>query len=95
MISASFDDGSLLAVAALRPLGVEGHDAEAVGAVLVAPQGEAAQLHEALLSTEYGPDGRARRLGLELYESSTDPPIRVVADRVAEARDDADGKRRR
>ena len=85
LISASFDDGSLLAVAALRPLGVEGHDAEAVGAVLVAPQGEAAQLHEALLSTEYGPDGRARRLGLELYESSTDPAVRVVADRVAGA----------
>ncbi len=51
------------------------------------------ELHEALLSTEYGPDGRARRLGLELYESSTDRPIRVVADRVAEARDDADGER--
>ena len=93
MISASFDDGSLLAVAALRPLGVEGHDAEAVGAVLVAPQGEAARLHEALLSTEYGPDGRARRLGLELYESSTDPPIRVVADRVADAGEDTDGER--
>ena len=92
VISARFDDGSLLAVAALRPLGVEGHDAEAVGAVLIAPQGEAAELHEALLSTEYGPDGRARRLGLELYESSTDPPIRVVADRIAEARDDSAGR---
>ena len=53
-----------------------------------APQGEATQLHEALLSTEYGPDGRARRLGLELYEDPTDPPVRVVADRVAEARQD-------
>lgn len=93
LISASFDDGSLLAVAALRPLGVEGHDAEAVGAVLVAPQGEAARLHEALLSTEYGPDGKARRLGLELYESSTDPPIRVVADRVADAGENADSER--
>lgn len=87
VISAGFDDGALLAVAALRPLGVEGHDAEAVGAIMLPPEGEAAQLHEALLSTEYGPDGRARRLGLELYESSTDPPIRVVADRVAEPRD--------
>ena len=77
MISASFDDGALLAVAAVRPAGVEGHDAEAVGAVLVAPDGEATRLHEALLSTEYDADGRARRLGLELYEGPGEPPVRV------------------
>jgi hypothetical protein len=47
------------------------------------------QLHEALVSTEYGPDGRARRLGLELYEGATEPPIRVMADRLTEARQDA------
>jgi hypothetical protein len=90
VISASFEDGALLAVAAVRPAGSEGHDAEAIGAALVAPEGEATQLHEALLSTEYGPDGRARRLGLELYEGATEPPVRVVADRVADARQDAD-----
>jgi hypothetical protein len=92
VISASFDDGALLAVAALRPRGAAGHDADAVGAVLVSPQGEVAQLHDALLSTEYGPDGGARRLGLELYEESTGPPIRVVADRVADARQGAGGE---
>jgi hypothetical protein len=86
VISASFDDGALLAVAALRPRGAAGHDTDAVGAVLVSAQGEVAQLHDALLSTEYGPDGRARRLGLELYEGSSGPPIRIVADRVADAR---------
>jgi hypothetical protein len=86
VISASFEDGSLLGVAALRPREAAGHDADAVGAVLVSAEGQAARLHEALLSTEYGPDGRARRLGLELYEDSTHPPLRVVADRVAEAR---------
>ncbi|MEK6327937.1 MAG: hypothetical protein AABM66_10530 [Actinomycetota bacterium] len=86
VISASFDDGALLAVAALRPREAVGHDAEEVGAVLVSPQGEATKLHEAFLSTEYGPDGRARRLGLELYEEPTEPPVRVVADRIAEAR---------
>jgi hypothetical protein len=92
VISASFDDGALLAVAALRPRGAAGHDADAVGAVLVSAQGEMAQLHDTLLSTEYGPDGRARRLGLELYEGSTGPPIRIVADRVADAHQGAGGE---
>jgi hypothetical protein len=89
VISASFEDGALLAVAAVRPEKAKGHDAEAVRAALVAPQGEVTQLHEALVSTEYGPDGRARRLGLELYEGATEPPIRVMADRLTEARQDA------
>jgi hypothetical protein len=86
VISASFDDGALLAVAALRPPGAAGHDADAVAAILVSPEGEATELHHALLSTEYGPDGSARRLGLELYGDPADPPTRVVADRVAETR---------
>jgi hypothetical protein len=89
VISAGFDDGALLAVAALRPRGAAGHDADSVGAVVVSAQGEVAQLHDALLSTEYGPDGRARRLGLELYGDPTGPPIRIVADRVADARQGA------
>jgi hypothetical protein len=92
VISARFDDGALLAVAALRPRGAAGHDADAVGAVLVSAEGEVAQVHEALLSTEYGPDGSARRLGVELYGDSTGPPIRVVADRVADARPGASGE---
>ena len=85
LISATFDDGALLGVAALRPQGAAGHDADEIGAILISPEGEVAQLHDALLSTEYGPDGRARRLGLELYESPSGPPIRIVADRVADA----------
>ena len=92
VISASFDDGALLAVAALRPRAATGHDADAVGAVLVSAQGEVTRLHDALLSTEYGPDDKARRLGLELYQDSTGPPIRIVADRVADARQDAAGE---
>jgi hypothetical protein len=86
VISASFEDGALLGVAALRPREAAGHDADAVGAVLVSPEGEVARPYEALLSTEYGPDGKARRLGLELYEEPTDPPVRVVADQLAQPR---------
>ncbi len=41
--------------------------------------------HEALLSTEYGPDGTARRLGLELYRDPAGPPVRIAADRIAGA----------
>jgi hypothetical protein len=89
VISASFDDGALLGVAAVRARGAAGHDADAVGAVVVSAQGEVAQLPDALLSTEYGPDGKARRLGLELYGDPTGPPIRIVADRVSDARQSA------
>ncbi len=92
VISASFDNGAMLGVAALRPRGSAGHDADAVAAVLVSPEGEVARPHEALLSTEYGPDGRARRLGLELYEDPTGPPLRVVADRVADPHPSASGE---
>jgi hypothetical protein len=92
LISATFDDGALLAVAALRPRGAAGHDADAVGAILVSAEGEVTRPHEALLSTEYGPDGTARRLGLELYEDSAGPPVRIAADRIAGAGDRAGGE---
>jgi hypothetical protein len=91
VISASFEDGALLAVAALRPREAEGHDADAVGAILISPEGEVVRLHEVLLSTEYGRDGRARRLGLELYERSDGPPIRVAADRDGTVEGEARG----
>jgi hypothetical protein len=93
VISAGFEDGAILAVAALRPRETAGHDAEAVGAVLLSAEGDATQVHEALLSTEYGPNGKARRLGLELYEGPADPPIRVAADRLAEGREGPGGER--
>ena len=93
LISAVFDDGALLGVAALRPRGAAGHDADAVAALLVSAAGDVSRPHEALLSTEYGPDGTARRLGLELYEDSAGPPIRIVADTVGEPHEDTGAKR--
>ena len=89
LISATFDDGALLAVAALRPRGAAGHDADAVGAILVSAEGEVTRPHEILLSTEYGPDGTARRVGLELYQDLGGPPVRIAADRIAGAGDGA------
>src|SRR3954447_18677775 len=93
LISATFDDGALLAVAALRPRGAAGHDADAIGAIIVSPEGEVTRPREALLSTEYGPDGRARRLGLELYEEAGGPPVRIVADCINDAREGAGDER--
>lgn len=91
LISASFDDGALLAVAALRPRDAEGHDADAVGAVLISADGDVVVLHDVLLSIEYEADGSARRIGLELYEGADGPPIRVAADRVGTVEATSDG----
>jgi hypothetical protein len=62
-----FADGGLLALTALRPAGAEGHGEEEVAAVLCGPDGAPAEVSEALLSTEYGPDGVQRRATLELW----------------------------
>jgi hypothetical protein len=94
VISAGFDDGALLAVAALRPKEADGHDADAVGGALISAEGDVIRLHEVLLSVEYGPDGSPRRLGLELYEGADGPPIRVAADRVETVEAPSGGKAR-
>jgi hypothetical protein len=93
LIAASFEDGSLLAVAALRPREADGHDADVLEGVTVSPQGDAVRLQEVLLSAEYGPNGEPRRLGLELYEGVDGPPVRVGADRLATAEQAATGDR--
>jgi hypothetical protein len=82
LIAAGFEDGGLLAVAALRPREADGHDADILEGVMVSPQGDAVHLEEVLLSAEYGPDGKARRLGLELYKGSDGPPLRASANRL-------------
>jgi hypothetical protein len=79
VLSARLDDGRLLAIAALRPAGAAGHGEELVAGAL----GDAEsfeQLEETLLSTEYGPDGKPRRIGLELYASEDGLPLRIAGD---------------
>jgi hypothetical protein len=62
-----FSDGGLLAVSAVRaPMSAE-HGEEQVTAVLCDPDGAPVEVSEALLSTEYGPDGVQRRATLELW----------------------------
>jgi hypothetical protein len=79
VLSARFDDGRRLALAAIRPTGAEGHGEEAVFGVLFS-EGEAEALSEVLLSAEHGPDGAVRRVGLELYRGEDGLPIRVAGD---------------
>lgn len=66
-IGVVFSDGGLLAVSAVRPVGTGGHGEETVAAVLCGPDGAPVEVSEALLSTEYGPDGVQRRATLELW----------------------------
>jgi hypothetical protein len=66
-IGIAFTDGGLLALSAVRPEGVEGHGEETVAAVLCSADGAPVDVSEALLSTEYGPDGVQRRATLELW----------------------------
>jgi hypothetical protein len=72
-----FSDGGLLAVSAVRaPMSAE-HGEEQVTAVLCDPDGAPVEVSEALLSTEYGPDGVQRRATLELWLDEEDAqPVR-------------------
>jgi hypothetical protein len=85
VLTARLADDRALAFAALLPAGAEGHGEEIVAAAL-GPPGEFAGLERALLSTEYGPDGLPRRVGLELYGSEDAIATRIAADVSATAR---------
>lgn len=83
VLSARFDDGRLLGVAALRPAGAEGHGEEVVAAAMVNAEGTVEPVSEALLSVEYGGDGTPRRAGLELYRNEGSMPLRAAGDASA------------
>jgi len=76
-IGIAFTDGGLLALSAVQPAGSAGHGEESVAAVLCDPDGAPVEVSEALLSTEYGPDGVQRRATLELWLDEEDgQPLR-------------------
>jgi hypothetical protein len=88
VLSAGLDDGRLLALAALRPAGAEGHGDEVISGALGTP-GSAGALEEVLLSTEYGPDGLPRRVGLEVHEAGAEISTRFAAGVDATSRSDS------
>lgn len=79
VLSAVLADGGMFTLAALRPTGSNGHDAETIRAILAGEDG-VDQIDEALLSTEYGADGRPRRITLELYPEPDSYPLRAAGD---------------
>jgi hypothetical protein len=62
-----FSDGGLFALTAARPARSESHGDEQIAAILCDPDGAPVAVSEALLSTEYGPDGVQRRATIELW----------------------------
>jgi len=93
VLTARLGDGRGLALVALRPAGARGHGDDAVAGLLIA-DGETESLAEALISTEYGPDRRVRRVGLELYRHEDGLALRVAADATATEERDEGGVRR-
>ena len=79
VLSGRFEDGRTIAIAAVRPVGTGGHGDELIAGALGDDEGFE-RLEQVLLSTEYGPDGLARRIGLELYRPSSELPLRIAAD---------------
>jgi hypothetical protein len=85
-IGIAFADGGLLALTALRPEGSRGHGDEVVAAVLCDPDGAPVEISEALLSTEYGPDGVQRRATLELWlDDGAGQPLRGAGTLISAA----------
>jgi hypothetical protein len=84
LLSGRLGDRRLLAVAALRPAEAEGHGDEVVAGASGSVD-SLERLGETLLSTEYGPEGEPRRIGLELYRADGGMPLRVAGDATAVA----------
>ena len=83
LISAALEDGTLVAVAAVRPAGAEDHGSDAVAGVVGDAEGDLSPLEESLISTEFGPDERPRRIGLELYRDAESAPLRIAGEVAA------------
>jgi hypothetical protein len=82
-----FSDGGLLALSAVRPQGSSGHGDEQVAAVICGPDGAPVEVSEALLSTEYGPDGVQRRVTLELWiDGDEAQPLRGAGTLISAAK---------
>jgi hypothetical protein len=89
VLTARFEDDRCLALVAIHPADADAHGGDAIAGVVVS-DGEPEALAEALMSTEYGPTGEIRRLGLELYRDEDGLALRVAAD-VTAAEEHVDG----
>jgi hypothetical protein len=91
-----FSAGGLLALSAVRPRGAGGHGEEEIAAVLCGADGAPVEVSEALLSTEYGPDGVQRRATFELWvEDEDEQPLRGAGTLISATSVDHGGLRGR
>jgi hypothetical protein len=81
LVSAVFEDGTILGVAAIRPREARGHGDDAVAARFLDAEGTRTATSDALLSVEYDSARVPRRLGIELWPGADSPPLRIAADR--------------
>ena len=93
VLSGRLGDGRTLAIAALRPVHASGH-AEESTAGLIGPGADLEPLREILFSTEYGPEGRPRRIGLELLAGDSELPLRLAGDAREASSDSREGMAR-
>jgi hypothetical protein len=81
VLSAAFDDGTTIGLAAIRARSAAGHGEEDLAGFIARPDHDPIEIPEALISTEYDSDGSVRRAGLELWIRESGPPARAAGDR--------------
>lgn len=81
VLSAGFDDGTAIGLAARRARTAAGHGDEDLAGFIARPDHDPIEIPEALISTEYDSDGRVRRAGLELWIREGGPPARAAGER--------------
>ena len=93
VLTARLGDERVLGLVALRPAGARGHGEELVTGA-VGDGTSFAQLEDPLLSTEYGPDNRPRRVGLEVYPGDDGLALRIAGEARAVEASESGGVRR-
>ena len=90
LVSAVFEHGATLGVAAIRPRDARGHGDDAVAARFLDADGARTATSDAFLSVEYDSARVPRRLGIEVWPDPDAAPLRIAADREPGDVDDRD-----
>lgn len=82
VLSAAFEDGTLLGFASLRPLRAAGHDADFRAGVIVR-DGTPLPISDTLISLSYDASGELSRVNLEINETEDSVPLRAAGERIS------------
>lgn len=77
-VAVEMPDGATIVVSSTGPPGIEGHGLERTEGILQTSSGST-PFEEALLSTQYDPQGGPTRAGLELWHGDDAPVTRIAA----------------